>query len=73
MAHGVFKVMALHKVPIWLCTSPLFLSTSHVRAYVALRDGEPSGTQSLTPDREEVSQPSSSNPHPDGSTPISFR
>ena len=44
-----------------------------MRAYVAVRDGEPSGTHSLTPDRQEVPQPPPSNPHPDGRTPHQFQ
>ena len=60
MVHGVIKAMALCEKPIWLHTSPP--STTHVRAYVVVREGEPSGALSLTPDREEVPQPSHSNP-----------
>ena len=41
-------------------------STTHVRAYVAVRDECPSGTHSPTPDREEVPQPSPSSPQLDG-------
>ena len=48
---GVIKAMALHREPIRFHVSP---STAHVRAYTVVRNGEPSGTQSLTPDREEV-------------------
>ena len=70
-AHGVIKAMTLHKEPIWLHTSSP--STAHVRVYVAVGDGEPSGTQSLTPDREEVPQPSPSNPHLDGRTQHQFQ
>ena len=64
------KAMVLHEEPIRLCTSPP--STTHLRAYIAVRDGQPSGTQSLTPDREEIPQPSPSNPHPDGRTQCQF-
>ena len=70
VASGVIKAMGLCKEPIRLHTSP---PTGHVRAYTAVRDGEPSGAQSPTPDREEVPQPSASNPHPDGRTPHQFQ
>ena len=50
MEHGVIKAMALHKETIQLHMSLPF--TLHVRAYVAVRDGHPSGTHSPTPDRE---------------------
>ena len=71
MVHGVIKATALCKEPIQLCTSPP--STAHVRAYVVVRDGEPLGAQSMTPDREEVPQPFPSNPHPDRRTPHQFQ
>ena len=71
MAHGVIKAMALCKEPIRLhTTSP---STTHVRAYVVVRDGEPSGTKFPAPDGEEVSQPSPSNPTHMGGPHISSR
>ena len=44
--YGVIKTMALCKEPIRLCMSPP--SITHVRTYIAVRDGEPSGTQFLT-------------------------
>ena len=69
--HGVSKAMLLHEEPIRLHTSSP--STTHVRAYIAVRDGEPSGTQHLMPDREDVPQPSTSNLHPDGRTPNQFQ
>ena len=50
--HRVTKAMALHKEPIRLHTSPP--STTHLRAYIVVRVGQPSDAQSLTPDREEV-------------------
>ena len=50
-ACGVVKATALCKEPIRLRTSPP--SATHVRAFMAVRDGEPSGTQPLTPDGEE--------------------
>ena len=61
MACRVTKATARHEEPIKLYTSPL--STAHLRAYIAGRDGCP---QSPTPDREEVPQSSPSNPHPYG-------
>ena len=42
-----------------LCTSTP--STTHLRAYIAGRNGQPTGTQSMTPDREEVPQSLPSN------------
>ena len=57
----VIKAMVLHKEPIRLHISPPMV-----------RDGWPSGTQSLTPDREAIPQPSTSNPHPDGRTSHQF-
>ena len=71
MLCGVIKAMALHEEPIRLSMTPP--STAHVRAYIAVRDGEPSGTQPLTPDREEEPQPSSSDPHQGGGPHINFR
>ena len=51
-ACGVTKVMVLHKEPIRSHTiSP---STTHLRAYMVVRDRQSSGTQSLTPDWEEI-------------------
>ena len=67
----VTKATALHEEAIRLCTSPP--STTHVRAYIEGRDGWPSGTQSLTPDREEIPLPSPSNPQPDGRTACQFQ
>ena len=46
--HGLIKATALCEEPIRLHMSP---STTHVRTYIVVRDGEPSGAQSLTPDR----------------------
>ena len=70
-ACGVIKAMVLCEKPIWLHMSPP--STTHVRAYVVVRDGEPSGTQPPIPDGEEVPQPSPINPHLDGRTPHQFQ
>ena len=47
--HGVFKAMALCKEPIMFRMSPP--SATHVRASMAVRDGEPSDIQHPTPDR----------------------
>ena len=41
-AHGVIKAMTLCKEAIKVRTSPP--SATHVRAYMAIMDGEPSGT-----------------------------
>ena len=70
MVCGVTKAMVLHKEPISINTSSP--SATHLRAYIAVRDGWPSGTQTLTPDREEIPQPSPSNPQPDGRTLYQF-
>ena len=48
--HGVIKAKALCKVPIRLHMTPP--STTDVRAYIAVGDGELSGAQPLTSDRE---------------------
>ena len=71
MACGVTKAMVLYKEPISLHTSPP--STAQMRAYIAVRDGWPLGIQSPTPDREEIPQPSPSNPQPDGRTLCQFQ
>ena len=63
--------MVLHEEPIRLGTSPP--CTIHLRAYKSVRDRELSGTQSLTPDREEILQPSPSNSCPDGRTSHQFQ
>ena len=70
-ACGVIKATVLYKEPIRLHPSPP--STAHMRAYTEVKDGELSGTQSLTPDREEVPQQPPSNPHPDGRTQCQFQ
>ena len=50
-AYGVIKVMTLHEESIRLrMSSP---TATHVRAYIAVMDGESSGMQHPTPDREE--------------------
>ena len=48
-------------------------SNAHVRVFVAVRDGCPSGAHTVTPDREEVPQPSPSNPQLDGRTPHQYQ
>ena len=60
VVHKVTKATAWHEESIRLHTSPPI--TTHLRAYIAMADGQPSGTQSLTPDREEVPQSPPSNP-----------
>ena len=62
MAHGVIKAMMLHEEAIRIRTS--LPSATHERAYMAVVNGEPSGTQPATPDKEEESQLSPSDPHP---------
>ena len=47
--HGVIKAMASCKEPIWLRMSPP--SATHVRAFMATRNGELSDTQPPTPNR----------------------
>ena len=66
-ACGVIKAMALYEEPIRLRMSPP--SATHVRAFMAARNGEPLGAQPPTPDMEEDPKPSPSDPHPDGKTP----
>ena len=46
-ACGVVKEMTLHEESIQVRTSPP--SAAYVRAYIAVMDGEPSGTQHPTP------------------------
>ena len=67
MAHGVIKAMVLHKEPIRLRTSPP--SASHVRAFIVVRDGDPSGTQPPTPYRGRNLCHSHNDPHLGGWTP----
>ena len=58
--HRVSKTIAWHEESIRLYTSPP--TTTNLKAYITMRDGQPSGTQSLTQDREEVPQSHPSNP-----------
>ena len=53
-ADGVIKAMTLCKKFIKLRTSPP--SATHVKVHMVVMDGEPSGTQHPTPDREEGPQ-----------------
>ena len=53
-AHGVIKAMTLCEESIKLRMSPP--SATHVRAYMVVMNGEPSGTQPPTPNREEEPQ-----------------
>ena len=57
----------MHDWAIKVRTSPP--SATHVRAYMTVVDGEPSGAQSPTPDREGDPQHSPHDCHPGGSTP----
>ena len=66
MVHGVIKVTTLHEESIKVRTSP---SATHVRAYMVVVNGEPSGTQPPTPDSEEELHMSPSDHHPGGRTP----
>ena len=67
MVHGVVKALTLHDKAIRVRTSPP--SATHMRAYMAVVGGEPSGTQSPPSDREEEPHISPNNPHPSGRTP----
>ena len=66
VACGVIKVMTLCKEPIKVRTSPP--SATHVRAYMLVIDGELSGAQHPTPDREGNPKQSLSDHHLGGST-----
>ena len=66
-AHGVMKALTLHDKAIRFRTSPP--SATHVRASVAVVNGEPSSTQPPTPNGEEEPHLSPSNPHLGGRTP----
>ena len=59
--------MTLHEEAIKIRTSPP--STTHVRAYVLVVDGEPSGSQYPTPDRKGNCQHAPHDCHLGGSTP----
>ena len=67
MVHGVIKAMAFHDEPITLAMSAP--SGAHVRAFMATRDGEPSGTQPPTPNGMKEPQQSPNDPHQGGRTP----
>ena len=64
--HGVIKATTLHEESIKVRTSPP--SAAHVRAYMALMNREPSGTQLPTTNRKEEPQLSPSDPHLGGRT-----
>ena len=64
---GVMKALMLCDEAIRVRTSPL--SATHVRAYMAAVNGEPSGTQPPPSDGQGESHSSHSNPHPGGRTP----
>ena len=70
MAHMVTKATAWQEAPVKLCSSPP--SSTHLRAYIAGRNACPSGTQSLTPEGEEVPGSPPRNPQPDGRAPCQF-
>ena len=59
--HGVMKASMLHDEAIRIRTSPS--SATHVRAYIAVVGGEPSGTQPPPSDGEEEPHLSPSNPN----------
>ena len=63
----VVKAMTLCDESITVRTSPP--SATHVRAYMAGVNGEPSGIQPLPPNREEEPPFPLSNPHLGGRTP----
>ena len=64
---GVIKASMLHEDAMRVRTSPP--SSPHVRAYIAVVTGEPSGTQPLPSDDEEEPHLSPSSIHPGGRTP----
>ena len=66
VACGVVKALMLHDEAMKVRTSPP--SSAHVRAYMAVVNGEPSSTQPLPSDREEEPHLSPINPHPGGRT-----
>ena len=61
MACLVTKTMACHDEPTKLHTHPP--RTAHFRTYVTGRSAYPPGTQTPTPEGEEVSWSPSSDPH----------
>ena len=71
VAHGVIKAMTLHEEPIMFRASPP--PASHVRAYMVVIDGEPSGAQHPTTDREGNPQQSPSYCHLTGITPCQLQ
>ena len=71
MACGIIKATTLCKESIKVRTSPP--SATHVRTYMVVVNGEPSGGQPPTPDREEEPQLSPSEPHLGGRTPCQLQ
>ena len=67
VACGVVKAWMLHEEAIIVRTSPP--SAAHVRAYMAVVNGEPFGAQPPPSDGEEEPHSSPSNPHLSGRTP----
>ena len=67
MVHGVVKASMLCKEDIRVRTSPP--SATHVRAYIASINGEPSSTQPPPSNGEDEPNSSTSNPHVGGRTP----
>ena len=65
--HGAIKAMTLHEEAIAIWAS--LPSGAHVRAYLAIANGEPLGTLCQTLDREGDPQLSPSNCNPGGRTP----
>ena len=66
MAHGVVKASMLPEEAIRVRTSPP--SATHVQAYMAVVNGEPSGAQCLSSNEEEEPPAPPSNPHSGGRT-----
>ena len=68
--HPMGVAMELHDKPIRLCIHPP--TNTHLRDYVAVREGCPSGTQTPTTGREVVSQSLPSKTHLEESPPTQF-
>ena len=66
MECGVMRALMLHDKAIKARTSPL--SATHVRTYMAVVNGDPSGTQCPPSNGEEEPHSSPSDPHPGGRT-----
>ena len=63
--------MTLHKEAIKVRISQP--TSAHMRAYMAVMDGEPTGSHHPTPDREGNPQHSPSDYHPGGCTPCQMQ